>query len=254
MGLQRRVGDKGIGIESFHRFGGAAERFSRVARLAQDLTTALLGQFPCSFYSAAPAILGGLAFVPGHAKLAFGANSGPSGIRDNGNTGPELGKLPVALENKGVFHAGKRTDVVQIRPADAATGGRAFGIGGIEHVRYDLIDTKKRLSGDQLVIIDTGHPRAQQLVVCALLQGERFGVWNGKCRRPVGQFAIPQLPSAPAVNDRTFFRPALAGGNPPFLCSGCNKHGAGYGPGLAQLIPAGRNGSGAPAAWRPYTA
>ena len=161
--LQRGVGDEAVIVIGFHRLGGVGEsvvdiadidiglvreglgdllRPRRALRELESLEASLSSQSTSSF---------ALAWNAAQVFLAMMATPGITSVG-----------MPVALHHKGVDHAGKLLDLIQIGGFDLAAHRRAFGEIRIDHVRQLHIDAEQGLAGDDLGIVHAVMAPAEQ--------------------------------------------------------------------------------------------
>ena len=92
-----------------------------------------------------------------------------------------------------------------------------------------------------LTVVDAGDARAEQLVVLAVLQLQRFFIGHRQRGRLDGELAVAELAVARTVNDGAVCGRALGFCDAPFLRGSRDQHRARRGAGAPQHVPVRRN-------------
>ena len=249
--LERRVGDKRVGIRGLDHFCRALERRVGVPVDAQRDHGLLCGEFLGLPRKALAALLRRWTFVPHHLQLLARRARVPPGIGDDRHPRKKAGQFGAALHHERIAHSGHVLDLVDIGAQDLAAKNRALLVNGKHHPGKFEVDAVDLLGRDDGRNVNAMVRLADDLVILRILQldGLEFGGLQRGClgrKRAVTQHA-------PARRMHHFARRGRAFGfrHVPGLRGCGHKHLPAGGAHLPQRIPIHRRGRAAARVLRP---
>jgi hypothetical protein len=210
LGLQRCVGEEGIGVGRFHDLGPARHRGVEVAVVAQGLGRGLGDELRRALRVAHAALLRRRMVLPLHHELLARGLRVPPGVGHDGHARQQAVELGAALHHERVFHAGQGLDLVQVRARDLGREHRRLLEDRVQHARHLDVDAEEGLARDDLRVVHAGDGLADDLVVLRVLQGDGRELGRSERRGLGDELDVAERPARRLVAhgrvDRLAFR------------------------------------------------